>query len=521
MKQLTGALTRIGLLGLGLLGLAAVAIWTVAQDAIRQAAPVVVWSMAAVTTLAAIAWLVSFAIRLWSESQAHRAESHRRRIEAASAAALVETKARAEARIAAAEARKAEREADLFVITAADGEQVFVSDSNPGGRFVAAHLALSGQINGREIQPTPLQAAAWDRWQTARTSHPAPAIGAGPDTTGAALPDKINLLDLLPTDGPTLNRIALGVALGDGGTVKPLSAPLAKMVHVGIGGSSGWGKSVFLQGLAFQIATAPEAAQLALIDIEAQTFSPFAGLGGDRLRYPLVDNEADILAILDDLRGEWHRRRELFRDHPQAADLADYNRLTADPLPYIVLMVDEVNAIVDDPDILSRLTSLGQGTRKYGLYLALGGQDWNAASIPTKLRNNFSTRIQLRAMSKSQSRVMLEDSAAAEIDRPGRAYAVLPGREMTEIQTPFVDKQTLAAALLALAAGGPPPVMPDPATVTPQGEPMADQDQTGRAEEIRRLHADGMSKTAIARHFGYKTYAGTIFYQIRDALGEE
>jgi DNA segregation ATPase FtsK/SpoIIIE-like protein len=265
---------------------------------------------------------------------------------------------------------------------------------------------------------------------------------------------------------------------------------------VGVGGSSGWGKSVFLQCLAIQIALAPELAQLALIDIEGQTFSPFAALGRERLRYPLADNEPDIIAILDDLKGEWKRRRQLFQRYPSAADLDSYNALAEDKLPPVVMMFDEINMVTDDKDIMGRLTRLGQGTRKYGVFCILGGQDWNAVSIPTKLRNNFSTRIQLKAMSKTQSRVMLEDSAAADIQDPGRAYVVLPGRGLAEIQTPYISKADIISTLSGRC--GISPTMPVPISVI-KSEPDQEESKVIAAYEKLRDGPVKFSWNAVVR----------------------
>ena len=447
-------LTKLGTVSLTALLLGLLGLWLIAGETIRAAAPWVIYTWASILIMTSLVWLGFFTWRQFHTTQAYRAEAHMRKIEAAAAAGLAEARAHAEARKLTAEARQAERAADLHVITAAAGEQVFISDNNQAGRFIAAHLALSGQLNGKPIDPTPIQVAAWERWHTARTSQPTPQLAEqSQSSTPISLPEKIDLHSLIPTDGPSLNKITLGVTTADTGLIT-LDAPLSQMVHIGVGGSSGWGKSVLIQSLAYQIALSPEAAQLALIDIEAQTFSPFSHLPAERLRYPLADDETDIIAILDDLQGEWYRRREKFQAYPTAQDLADYNRLADNPLPYVVLMIDEVNMLSGNKEIVSRLVRLGQGTRKYGLFCCLGGQNWNADDIPTKLRNNFSTRIQLKAMSKTQSRIMLEDSAAAAITQPGRAWAVLPGRPLCEVQTPFVDKETLAASLIGLAAMG-------------------------------------------------------------------
>lgn len=104
MKTITAVLARASTFGLGLLGLAGLAIWTVAQDAIRQAAPVVVWSAAVVTVAAASAWLVSFVMRQWFSIRSAAADG--RVIEAEREAARI--KALEAARLARIEADRAE-----------------------------------------------------------------------------------------------------------------------------------------------------------------------------------------------------------------------------------------------------------------------------------------------------------------------------------------------------------------------------------------------------------------------------
>jgi len=63
------------------------------------------------------------------------------------------------------------------------------------------------------------------------------------------------------------------------------------------------------------------------------------------------------------------------------------------------------------------------------------------------------------------------------------------------------------------------PVMPEFIVKDPDPDPDPEPEQ--RAEVIRKLHSEGLSKQAIAEHFGYKTCSGRIFYQIKDALNGE
>jgi ABC-type transport system involved in cytochrome bd biosynthesis fused ATPase/permease subunit len=59
-------------------------------------------------------------------------------------------------------------------------------------------------------------------------------------------------------DAASLEQVVLGATVGPTG-LEPVTAPLAGLVHIAIGGSSGWGKSMMLRAPAFQLMLAPEA----------------------------------------------------------------------------------------------------------------------------------------------------------------------------------------------------------------------------------------------------------------------
>jgi hypothetical protein len=379
-----------------------------------------------------------------------------------------------------AQTLQAQREARLIVTVADPGQQVYTHEI--GGDFVItkpAHLA-AGRMNGGET-PDP---AAVQRWLvnqlthgTAKWSPDLPELAA-PDDGSPAWPERVNLLDLLG-DGPSLNHIILGVDQAG----QAVAAPLAGLVHIAVGGSSGWGKSVFLRALAYQLAVAPEPVELAMVDLEGTTFAPFAR--SRRLRYAVADTEPGAIAILDDLAGEMDRRRGLFAAYPEADKLSAYNGLAAEPLPVIALVIDESTALLADRDISGRIRLLALRARKYGIYAILGGQDWKASSLDTAIRNQISTRVQFKAQDPTQSRILLGTGDAAGIDRVGRAMAVLPGRPLLEMQAPLISAQAVSRAV----GMGP---LPAPA-------PMVEPEPDGIEARVLELAGDGASRSAIAR----------------------
>jgi len=319
----------------------------------------------------------------------------------------------------------------------------------------------------------------------------------------AQWPTRVPLRGIL--DGPpSVHRLALGVTVGDDGRAEVVRADMGKLVHVAVGGSSGWGKSVFLRALGFQLAQSSEPVDLVLVDLEGATFAPFAACS--RLLYPMADNERDALAIFQDLLGEVDRRKAFFAQYPGVDSLRAYNTRASEPLAPVVALVDEATALFSDKTMEDAIRTLVLRARKYGLWCILGGQDWKASSLDTAIRNQLATRIQFRAMSASQSRVLLQRSGAESLDVAGRALAILPGREMVKLQAPMVSYQTI---LEALAGGG-------PQQATPAVEVDADID--ARDERIRALAAEGLSKRQIALEvFGYA--GGAAYTAVTEALG--
>lgn len=316
-------------------------------------------------------------------------------------------------------------------------------------------------------------------------------------------PARVPLSGLLNGRGASLSRLVLGVNVdAETGQSSVITGDMSRLVHVAVGGSSGWGKSMFLRALAYQLAVCPERPDLAMVDLEAVTFAPFARC--ERLLYPIADSESGALAVFEALVAEMGRRKELFGQHPGVDGLDRYNERASETLPPVVALIDEATALLSDKAVESELKVLAMRARKYGLWLVLGGQDWKASSLDTGIRNQLSARVQFKAMSASQSRVLLQQAGAESLEAPGRALAVLPGRGLVEIQAPLVSYDDIAAALTSTGPRNPLPEVGD-----------ASQDAL-----IRQLHDEGLSNREIEiRVFGHT--GGAAYRKVKQTLDAE
>lgn len=328
------------------------------------------------------------------------------------------------------------------------------------------------------------------------------ASGAQPGQVTDVMPANAPLLpefvssDLLDA-APSYRRLVLGRTEHE-----TVTADMASLVHVAVGGSSGWGKSVFLRWLCWQLAKSTDPVNLALIDLEGATLAPFENC--KRVLYPVADTERDAAAVMAELTGELDRRRELYAHYPGVDSLYAYNDQADEPLTPIVAVVDEATALLENKTVERHLRTLALRARKYGLWLVLAGQDWKASTLDTAIRNQLGARVHFRAMSATQSRVLLGQAGAEEIEVKGRAMAVLPGRAPITFQSPMIKHSQIRG----LGNGGPLYDMPERSR-----EPR----ENDKAARVLDLHEQGQSDTAIARAvFGH----GTTFYieKVRDIL---
>jgi hypothetical protein len=300
---------------------------------------------------------------------------------------------------------------------------------------------------------------------------------------------------------PDIKNLVLGVTFDADGQRQVVKADMGKLVHIAIGGSSGWGKSVCLRSLGYQLALSQSPVEMAMVDLEGATLAPFARCA--RLLYPIAETERDALAIFQALLDELEQRKALYADYPGVDSLDAYNAMADRPLTPLVALIDEATALLGDKSVESVLRTLALRARKYGLWLVLAGQDWKANTLDTAIRNQLSSRIQFKAMAAGQSRTLLGCGDAEDLNAIGRAFAILPGRDMFMMHSPIVSARTILADV---SDGGP----REPTPV------MAGND-SDEAARIRKLAAQGMGPSSIAKEV-YGSSGGSAYYKVKDVL---
>lgn len=203
--------------------------------------------------------------------------------------------------------------------------------------------------------------------------------------------------------------------------------------HALVGGTTGAGKSEFLQAWVLGMAQALSPDRLSFLFVDYKGGSAF----GQCTELPhfvgLVTDLSPFLVrrALTSLRAELTYREKLL-NAKGAKDLVTLEK-TGDPdcPPSLVIVVDEFAALVSEvPEFVDGVVDVAQRGRSLGLHLILATQRPSGV-IKDNLRANTNLRVALRMADTDDSQDVLGDAMAAHFPQsaPGRAAAKTgPGR---------------------------------------------------------------------------------------------
>ena len=203
--------------------------------------------------------------------------------------------------------------------------------------------------------------------------------------------------------------------------------------HALVGGTTGAGKSEFLQAWVLGMAAAHSPDRVTFLFVDYKGGSAFA----DCVELPhtvgLVTDLSPHLVrrALTSLRAELHHREHLF-NRKKAKDLLELEkRRDPDTPPALVLVIDEFAALAGEvPEFVDGVVDIAQRGRSLGIHLIMATQR-PAGVIKDNLRANTNLRVALRMADESDSKDVVGDPVAARFDPgiPGRGIAKTgPGR---------------------------------------------------------------------------------------------
>ncbi len=254
----------------------------------------------------------------------------------------------------------------------------------------------------------------------------------GKPAVGVEIPNKIRrgifIKEILSSPAFSESNDRLLVALGKTISGEPYVADLSRMPHLLIAGSTGSGKSVCLNviitSLIFRLH--PDEVRFIFIDPKRLELSVYNGL--PHMEKPVVNEMRDAERFLGDAVLEMEERyRTLAR--AGVRNIEDYNRISKEQLPYLIIVVDELADLMISGlnRVESLITRLAQMARAVGIHLILATQRPSVDVITGLIKANFSTRIAFQTATKVDSRTILDANGAEKLLGSGDMLFSSPG----------------------------------------------------------------------------------------------
>ena len=237
---------------------------------------------------------------------------------------------------------------------------------------------------------------------------------------------------------------------------------LAAMPHLLIAGSTGTGKSVFINSLMMSILfkASPDEVKLVLVDPKRLELSLYENI--PHLIAPVVTDPKIASNVLRNATREMENRLKLLAQRG-VRNIDQYNRTFKKdqslslfdsveepehkPLPYLIIVIDELADLmmVDTNNVEESITRLAQMARAVGIHLILATQRPSVDVITGLIKANFPARISFRVASKVDSRTILDSNGAESLlGRGDMLYLPAGSARLHRIHGPLVTEDEIS-----------------------------------------------------------------------------
>jgi DNA segregation ATPase FtsK/SpoIIIE, S-DNA-T family len=343
------------------------------------------------------------------------------------------------------------------------------------------------------------------------------AVVPGRNAIGIELPnghrEKVYLREIMIAKEASESVAKLPLCLGKNIGGDSVIVDLARMPHLLIAGTTGSGKSVAINTMILSLVyrLRPDQCRLIMVDPKMLELSVYDGI--PHLLTPVVtDPKKAVVALKWAVREmeerykrmaklgvrniDGHNARlaeakakgeELTRtvhtgfDKETGKAIYEEEKLDLEPLPYIVIIVDEMADLmmVAGKDIEGAVQRLAQMARAAGLHVILATQRPSVDVITGTIKANFPTRISFQVTSKIDSRTILGEMGAEQLLGQGDMLYMAGGGRISRVHGPFVSDEEVEKVVRHLKTQGSPEYLEAVTAEEPTDEEGAVFDATG------------------------------------------
>ena len=236
----------------------------------------------------------------------------------------------------------------------------------------------------------------------------------------------------------TSSKIPICIGKDISGNIEVID--LSKTPHLLVAGTTGSGKSVFINTLLASILYkfSPKDLRLILIDPKMLELSVYNDIA--HLLTPVVTEPKKAILALKWVCKEMERRYSLMNEE-NTRNLEGYNQKSIEKLPYIVVFIDEMADLMmtAGKEVEHYVQRLAQMARACGIHLVMATQRPSVDIITGSIKANFPSRISFQVASKYDSRTVLGEIGAEQLLGNGDMLMSKNGGNIIRYQSAFIS----------------------------------------------------------------------------------
>jgi DNA segregation ATPase FtsK/SpoIIIE, S-DNA-T family len=235
------------------------------------------------------------------------------------------------------------------------------------------------------------------------------------------------------------SRVTIGMGKDIAGS--PIISDLARMPHLLVAGTTGSGKSIFVNTIICSILfkSTPAEVRFLMVDPKRIELSLYEGI--PHLLHPVVVDPKKAAIALRWAVEEMERRYKRIAEKG-TRNIVQYNKKLEEEaeekaehgeghekMPYIVIIIDELADLmmVAARDVESYIARLAQMARAAGMHLLVATQRPSVDIITGLIKANFPSRISFQVSSKVDSRTIIDTMGAEKLLGMGDMLFMPPG----------------------------------------------------------------------------------------------
>lgn len=216
---------------------------------------------------------------------------------------------------------------------------------------------------------------------------------------------------------------SLKIAMGLDVSGNPHWVDLGGLPHLLIAGSTGSGKTIFVNNLIMSLIynNSPDALKLIMIDPKRVELTLYNNI--PHLLTPVIVENEKAVGVLKWAVSEMERRYVALAE-VGSRDIDSYNKKMissksedSEPLPYIAVIIDELADLMATfpREVEAAIVRLAQMSRAVGIHLVISTQRPSVNVITGLIKANITARIAFRVASLIDSRTILDHSGAEKL----------------------------------------------------------------------------------------------------------